>query len=487
MRLILFILTLCLSCTSMVWAAALSGDANGNILESKNSASEPSQAAISFFDEEDDEESSFISDFELADTPDPSLKKFKDPEFLKTEYKRGRMAFLFGQYDVAYKILLPLAEHGYAKAQATIGWMYHIGKGRKKDLGEAFKWYEKAAKQNHPVALNNIGVFYEQGLYVGKSASKAARYYKESAEWGYSYAQYNLGMLYHEGRGVKKDPKEAQFWLQIAALQDVEQAVDVLKKISGKIHKGKAQLAQKSNGNQTPQWHSNRKNNPTSTNPHTSSQYENIAQRIKSTRSSHNEETDQSGDFLKLPQDPPGTKATMGKKTDKVKPARVDSGNTGGKEPSSAGKRVGTNFKTGEQFNQWLTDAQVAQQRLAEQKLQKKKTNSHTLEIFNDDWVHARNKNYFTIQLAKSDELDGLLKMARKQPMLKETAYYTSMENGKKWYNLVYGNFKDKKSATAEIKNLPKTVKQWSPIVRRFSEVQANMSHDAPKVLTGTK
>jgi len=105
------------------------------------------------------------------------------------------------------------------------------------------------------------------------------------------------------------------------------------------------------------------------------------------------------------------------------------------------------------------------------------------LEIFNDDWVHSRNKNYYTIQLAKSDELDGLLKMARKQPMLKETAYYTSVEDGKKWYNLVYGNFKDKKSATAEIKNLPKTVKQWSPKVRRFSEVHSNMSLDAPKVL----
>ena len=67
------------------------------------------------------------------------------------------------------------------------------------------------------------------------------------------------------------------------------------------------------------------------------------------------------------------------------------------------------------------------------------------------------------------------------------TSAALSKEGGKKWYNLVYGNFKDKKSATAEIKNLPKTVKNWSPKVRRFSEVHSNMSLDAPKTLLKKK
>jgi len=460
----------------------LSGDAEGNVVGTGSGNTQDTQRAISFFDDEDDFESSYISDFELADAPDPELKKFKDPEYLKSEYKRGRMAFLFGQYETAYKILSPLANHGYAKAQATVGWMYHIGKGKKKDLAEAFKWYEKAAKQKHPVALNNIGVFYEQGLYVGKSTKTAAKWYKEAAEWGYPYAQYNLGILYHEGRGVKKDPKEAQFWLQIAALQGVDQAVDVLKKISGKVHEGKTQIAKHSESSAAPQWHSTRKTNTTSENPHTSGQYNSIAERIKSTRSTHqNFETGSSGDFLSLPPD------RIPAKPEPEKSTQLDNDSKKSTDETNNEKRVGTNFKTGDQFDKWLNDAQVAQQRLAEQKILKEKTNSHTLEIFNDDWVQARNKNYYTIQLVKSDELEGLLKMARKQPMLKETAYYTSMENGKKWYNLVYGNFKDKQSANAEIKNLPKTVKQWSPTVTRFSEVQANMSKDAAKVLSGKK
>ncbi|WP_455202415.1 tetratricopeptide repeat protein, partial [Kaarinaea lacus] len=145
----------------------------------------------------DDAESEYIADFELVDVPESPPP---DPELVKVlqddQYSNGRMAFLFGQYKAAYDIWLPLAEDGYAKAQATIAWMYHTGKGVKKDLTAAFEWYEKAAKQNHPIAQNNVGVFYEQGLSVGKSSSKAAKWYRESAEWGYPYAQYNLGTLY---------------------------------------------------------------------------------------------------------------------------------------------------------------------------------------------------------------------------------------------------------------------------------------------------
>lgn len=475
---LLILLLVTWSLSPSLWAAAMSGKSDGIFEEV---ASGEISGALTYFEdlEEDDFESEFISDFELADAPDPELKKFRDPEYLKSEYKRGRMAFLFGQYEIAYKILLPLAENGYSKAQATVGWMYHIGKGKKKDLARALDWYEKAARDNHPVALNNIGVFYEQGLHVGKSPKTAARWYRESAEWGYPYAQYNLGILYHEGRGVKKDPKEAQFWLQIAALQGVSQAVDTLRKISGKVHVGNNKITKagsKSKDSNTPKWHSTRPENTTSENPHTSSQYKNIADRIKARRSTNDPVDSGFGDSMQ----PPPTQSkpsSTNKSTNKQK-------SKPGKNGNSISEK---HFNSGEQFDQWLSDAQIAQQQLEKQKLQKKKTNSHTLEIFNDDWVHARNKNYYTIQLAKSDELDSLLKMARKQPMLKETAYYTSLEGGKRWYNLVYGNFRDKKSATAEISNLPKTVKGWSPKVRRFSEVHSNMSLDAPKTLIKKK
>jgi len=205
-----------------------------------------------------------------AATPAPQ-QKIDTKTNQDKEFSRGRMAFLFGNYETAYKIWKPLADQDYAKAQATLGWMYHTGKGVKKDLSIAFSWYEKAAQKNHPVAQNNLGVFYEQGLHVDKNASKAAKWYKEAAEWGYSFAQYNLGMLYLEGRGVKKDEKEAQYWLQIAALQGVQQAVQALQTMSVSAHgadPGKAPVA----GGEKKPAHSP---------PHGSSQHQGTYDRIK--------------------------------------------------------------------------------------------------------------------------------------------------------------------------------------------------------------
>ena len=192
-------------------------------------------------------------------------KKYSDEQYLEKEFKRGRMAFLFGEYDTASNIMLPLANHGYAKAQAIVAWMYHIGKGRPKDLHKAFDWYVKAAKQNEPIAQNNLGVFYEQGLAVKQSYGDAAKWYRESAEWGYRYAQYNLGMLYYTGHGVAKDPDQAQFWLQIAALQGVSQAIDTLKNIAKSVHKNNVVPSDSLSGTPTsPTWqrHSDKEKPP---------------------------------------------------------------------------------------------------------------------------------------------------------------------------------------------------------------------------------
>ncbi len=162
-------------------------------------------------------------------------EKLSNEEMAK-QYKNARMAFLFGQYKLAYKIWLPLAEDGYADAQATIGWMYHTDKGVKKNLDRAYYWYQKAAKQGHLIAQNNIGVFHEQGLgNARKSTVIAAIWYEKSAELGYPYAQYNLGMLYKDGRGVKKSKNDAIYWLQIAALQGVEQAQDALSQLGSNV------------------------------------------------------------------------------------------------------------------------------------------------------------------------------------------------------------------------------------------------------------
>jgi hypothetical protein len=150
------------------------------------------------------------------------------------EYQRARMAFLFGNYDYAYKVWEPLAYQGYAKAQATLAWMFHTGKGVHKNMKRALAWYRVAADKDHPRAQNNLGVFYEQGIEVGKSYRTAAKWYKKAAEVGYPYAQYNLGVLYLNGKGVKKNKDQAIYWLQIASLQGVKQASQRLEELGQK-------------------------------------------------------------------------------------------------------------------------------------------------------------------------------------------------------------------------------------------------------------
>jgi len=373
-----------------------------------------------------------FEDHELAESRDPTIFAASALAHRVAEYKRGRMAFLFGQYEVAYSIWQPLANQGYAKAQATMGWIYQTGKGVKKNPRTAFEWYRKAARQQHVIAQNNLGVAYEQGLGIRKNAKKAAKWYRDSAEWGYSFAQYNLGVLYKEGHGVKKNLEEAQFWLQIAALQGVEEALVELEEINQDVHKKSTMMARSRQpnhlGKSKPHHSAPVKRTPkqeSSTPPHASNRYEAISNRIRTK------------DWL-----------------------------------------------DGPKLDTWLADAQVAQKRLKEKKNTPKKTNSHSLKIFNDDWVREQNPSYYTLQLARSDKLQWLLDIAKSQPMLLDTAYYSAYTEGKQWFYLLYGNFSDKHSAETEAAKLPKTLRKWSPWVRAFSEVHLNMPAPSPSDAT---
>jgi len=147
---------------------------------------------------------------------------------METLYGNARMAFMFGQYEVAFKAWEPLADEGYAKAQAALAWMYHTGNGVKRNATTAVSWYRKAADQSHVIAQNNLAVMYESGLGLNINPKAAAFWYKESANSGYSFAQYNIGRMYAEGFGVKQDHEEAKYWWRIASRQGVHKATESL-------------------------------------------------------------------------------------------------------------------------------------------------------------------------------------------------------------------------------------------------------------------
>lgn len=172
-------------------------------------------SAVQFCDDEDDDDN----------LPDNVIEQ---------RYGNARMAFLFGQYGIAFETWQPLANHGYAKAQAALAWMYHTGNGVAKNTKSAVEWYLKAAKQGHAIAQNNLAAMYENGLGTEANDKAAAAWYRDSADSGYSFAQYNIGRMYAEGRGLKQDLNEATYWWRIASRQGVKQATEELALLENK-------------------------------------------------------------------------------------------------------------------------------------------------------------------------------------------------------------------------------------------------------------
>ena len=114
---------------------------------------------------------------------------------LMDSFDRARAAYVHGAYVVAARMMRELAEAGLAEAQASLGFMYDVGKGVVQDHAEAVKWYRKAAEQN------------------------------------FTHAQLNLGWMYAEGEGVAKDYILAHMWLNLAAASGSGEAAGIRNEI----------------------------------------------------------------------------------------------------------------------------------------------------------------------------------------------------------------------------------------------------------------
>ena len=80
--------------------------------------------------------------------------------------ERALLAYNRGNYVVAARLITPLAEHGNADAQGTLGYMYETGRGVPQNLTYASYWYRRAAEQGHPAAQYRLGLQYDKGVGV---------------------------------------------------------------------------------------------------------------------------------------------------------------------------------------------------------------------------------------------------------------------------------------------------------------------------------
>jgi len=95
--------------------------------------------------------------------------------------RRGQAALARQDYAAAVALFSPIAQAGNRDAQASLGYLYEIGRGVPQNETQAALWYRRAAEQGQP------------------------------------FAQYQLGLLYDKGHGVPQDVVEAEKWLILAA------------------------------------------------------------------------------------------------------------------------------------------------------------------------------------------------------------------------------------------------------------------------------
>lgn len=114
--------------------------------------------------------------------------------------------FSFKRQENVVYYLQTAAKQGHAIAQYQLGYAYEYQlHGLSQDYLLAVNWYQQAAAQHYPLALNNLGDKYEKGKGVKKDYQKAAHYYQQAVQHQIVEAIYNLGRLHLRGLGVIKD------------------------------------------------------------------------------------------------------------------------------------------------------------------------------------------------------------------------------------------------------------------------------------------
>lgn len=111
-------------------------------------------------------------------------------------------------------------EYNDPSAQYLVGRNYLKGKSVEKNIQEAIKWFEMAAKQNHIRAQYQLGKIYLYGEGVKSNPNYAYYFLSKAAEKNHLDSQYELGNYYLQGTPDKRQYAKAIKWFRRAAARD---------------------------------------------------------------------------------------------------------------------------------------------------------------------------------------------------------------------------------------------------------------------------
>ena len=105
-----------------------------------------------------------------------------------------------GEKESPLDRIIRQAGEGSLEDQMNLGYMYLYGaNGVEPDMEKAFKYYEMAANQKDPIALNKLGSLYFSGIGTKKNYEKALSLFSQASDLGNDNASLNLAFIYLTG------------------------------------------------------------------------------------------------------------------------------------------------------------------------------------------------------------------------------------------------------------------------------------------------
>lgn len=105
-----------------------------------------------------------------------------------------------GEKESPLDRIIRKADEGSLEEQMNLGYMYLYGaNGVTANAELSFKYYEMAAKQNDPIAVNNLGSLYFSGIGTAKNYDKALALFSQASDLGNDNASLNLAFIYLTG------------------------------------------------------------------------------------------------------------------------------------------------------------------------------------------------------------------------------------------------------------------------------------------------
>ena len=136
--------------------------------------------------------------------------------------------------DVNPALAVPACVSALASFPDSLRLKYQLGRSYRqaRNPSEAIGWYRQAAEHGYAPAQAALGYMYESGEGTPQSYRNAAFWYGKAADQGMSAAQYNLGVMYLRGKGLTTNLTEALFWFRKAAEQGNKEAQEFVRKLT---------------------------------------------------------------------------------------------------------------------------------------------------------------------------------------------------------------------------------------------------------------